>query len=41
MSVWLVIVIDCQSEYSCHQQDKHVMGGGLCNQEGQASVQQT
>ena len=26
-SVWLVIVVDCQSGYSCRQQDKHVMGG--------------
>ena len=38
-SVWLVIVVDRQSGYSCHQHDKHIMGGFLCNQEGQAAVQ--
>ena len=31
-----MIVVDCQSGYSCHQQDKHVLGGCLCNQ-GQAA----
>ena len=25
--VWLVIVMDCQSGWSCHQQDKQVLGG--------------
>ena len=38
-SVWLVIVVDCQSGYSCHQRDKHILGGCLCNQEGQAAAQ--
>ena len=28
-SVWLV---DCQSRYSCHQQDEQVLEGLLCNQ---------
>ena len=23
--VWLVIVLDCQSGYSCHQQDKQIL----------------
>ena len=39
MSFWLVIVVDCQSGYSCHQQDKQIMVGYLCNQECQAAVQ--
>ena len=39
MSVWLVIVMDCQSGYSYHQQDKHVLGGCLRNREGLAVVQ--
>ena len=38
-SVWLVIVMDCQSGYSYHQQDKHVLGGCLHNREGLAAVQ--
>ena len=38
-SVWLVIVMDCQSLYSCHQQDKQILGGCLCNEEGQSAVQ--
>ena len=38
-SVWLVIVVDCQSGYSCHQQDKQILGGCLLNQESQAAVQ--
>ena len=38
-SVWLVIVMDCQSGCSYHQQDKQVLGGCLRNQEGQAAVQ--
>ena len=38
-SVRLVIVEDCQSGYSCHQQDKQVLGGCICKQEGQAAVQ--
>ena len=38
-SAWLVIVVDCQSGYSYNQQDKQVMGGCLCNQEGQPAVQ--
>ena len=38
-SVWLVIVMDCQSGYSYHQQDKQVLGGCLRNREGQAAVQ--
>ena len=38
-SVWLVIVMDCQSGYSYHQQDKQILGGCLRNQEGQAVVQ--
>ena len=29
---------DCQSGYSCHQQDKQVLGGCLCNQEGSCSI---
>ena len=37
--VWLVIVMDCQSGYSYHQQDKQVLGGCLRNPEGQAAVQ--
>ena len=38
LSVWLVIVVDCQSGYSCHQQDKKVLWGCLCNQ-GETAVQ--
>ena len=38
-SVWLVIVVDWQSGYSCHQQDKQILGGCLCNQASQAAVQ--
>ena len=38
-SVWLVIVMDSQSGYSYHQQDKHVLGGCLRNREGLAAVQ--
>ena len=38
-SVWLVIVEYCQRGYSCHQQDKQIQGGCLCNEEGQAAVQ--
>ena len=38
-SVWLVIVMDCRSGYSYHQQDKQVLGGYLHNREGQAAVQ--
>ena len=33
--------MDCQSEYSYHQQDKQILEGCLCNQEGQAAIQQT
>ena len=36
--VWLVIVMDCQSGYSYHQQDKQILGGCLRNREGQAAV---
>ena len=28
----LVIVVDCQSGYTCHQQDKQILRGCLCNQ---------
>ena len=38
-SVRLVIVMDCQSGYSYHQQDKQILGGCLRNREGQAAVQ--
>ena len=37
--VWLVIVVDCQSGYLCHQQDKLILGCCLCNQESLAAVQ--
>ena len=37
-SIWLVIVMDCQSGYSYHQQDKQDLGGCLRNREGQAAV---
>ena len=37
MFAWLVIVVDCESGYLCHQQDKQLLGG--CNQEGQATAQ--
>ena len=39
MSVWLVIVMDCLSGYSYHQQDKPILGGCLRNREGQVAVQ--
>ena len=39
MSVWLVIVMDCQSGYSYYQQDKQILGASLRNREGQAVVQ--
>ena len=39
MSVWLVIVMDCQSGYSYNQQDKQILGGCLRNRVGQAAVQ--
>ena len=38
-SVWLVIVMDCLSGYSYHQQDKQILGGCLRSREGQAAVQ--
>ena len=38
-NAWLVIVMDCQSGYSYHQQDKQIQGGCLRNREGQAAVQ--
>ena len=38
-SAWLVIVVDSQSGYSYHQQDKQILGGCLRIQEGQAAVQ--
>ena len=41
MSVWLVIVMDCQSGYSYHQHDKQILGGCLRNGEGQVAVQST
>ena len=39
ISVWLEIVMDFQSGYSYHQQDKQILGGCLHNREGQAAVQ--
>ena len=36
--VWFVIVVYCQSGYLCHQQNKQVVEGCLCNK-GQAAVQ--
>ena len=41
MSAWLVIVMDCQSGYLYHQQDKQILGGCLHNREGQVAVQKT
>ena len=38
-SAWFVIAVNCQSGYSCHQQDKQTLEGCLCNQEDQATVQ--
>ena len=38
MSVWLVIVMDCQSGYS-YQQDNKILVGCLRNREAQAAVQ--
>ena len=35
----LVSVVDCQSGQSCHQQDKQILEGCLCNQEAQVAVQ--
>ena len=37
-TVWLVIVVDCQGIYLCHRQDKQVLEGCLCSQEGQTAV---
>ena len=37
MSVWLVIVMDFRSGYSCHQEDKQILGGCLRNQVDQAA----
>ena len=34
-----LLVSDCQSGYSYHQQDKQILGGCLRNREGQAAVQ--
>ena len=39
MSAWLVIVMDCQGGYSYHQQDNQILGGCLCNREGQVVAQ--
>ena len=36
---YYMIVMDCQSGYSYHQQDKQILGGCLRNREGQAAVQ--
>ena len=33
------MVVACKSGYSCHHQDKQILGGCICNQEGQAAVQ--
>ena len=38
-AIWLLIVMDCQSGYSYHQQDKQIQGGCFRNREGQAAVQ--
>ena len=36
-----MIVADFQSGHSCHQRNKPILGGCLCNQEGQAAVHYT
>ena len=37
--VWLVSVVLCQNGCSCYQEDKQVLEGCLCNQEGHVAVQ--